>query len=84
MSGVVRRRHDRLASWIEPEVGLVHELLVERGVHCLVVVGGDVDTHNFVTVFEKFVQDGLLLVTLDTHTFALDGTARKKISKFKI
>ena len=78
MSGVVRRRHDRLASWIEPEVGLVHELLVERGVHCLVVVGGDVDTDNLVAVFEKFIQDGFLLIALDTHPFALDGTARKK------
>jgi hypothetical protein len=81
---VVWRRHDGLACRVESKVGLVHQLLIERGVYGLVVVGGDVDTHNFVAVFEKFVQDGLLLVTLDTHTFALDGTARKKISKFKI
>ena len=78
MSGVVRRRHNRLASWVEPKVGLVHQLLVKRGIYGLVVVGGDVYTDNFVAVFKKFVQDGLLLVALDTHPFALDGTARIK------
>ena len=34
-----------------------------------------------VAVFEKFVQDGLLLVILDTHTFALDRTAKQNIDQ---
>lgn len=38
----VRGRHDGLSRWVEAEVGLVHQLLVEGGVDCGVVVGDGV------------------------------------------
>lgn len=78
MRSVVGCGDNGLASGIETEVGLVHELLVEGGVDGLVVVGADVDATDLIAVLEKFVEDRLLLVALDAHAFALDGTARNK------
>ena len=52
-SVVVRGRDDGLSGRVEPEVGLVHQLLVERRVHGGVVVGDGVGVgRNFGAVFE--------------------------------
>ena len=77
---VVRGGHDCLASWVESKVGLVHQLLVEGGVHIGVVVGDGVlvvDTLGVelgASILEQFVQDRFLLVIVDVHTLALDST----------
>ena len=63
---------------VEPEIGLVHQLIVEARVYvCVVVLDRLVLVLgrccvNFGTVLEEFVQNGLLLVVVDAHTFTLD------------
>lgn len=73
--GVVGRGYDRLPSRVEPEVGLVHQLLVEGGVDGCVVVGDGVGVDLGVAVLEELVQDALLLVVVDVHPLALDSAA---------
>ena len=80
-SGAVRRRHDRLPGRVVAEVGLVHQLLVEGGVDRGVIILDRllVVLHarlvHLGPVLEQLVEDALLLVVLDTHSFSLDGAA---------
>lgn len=73
--GVVRRAHDRLASRIVAKVRLVHQLLVKGRVDGGVVVGDGVGVDLGVAILEQLVEDRLLLIVVDIHTLALDGTA---------
>lgn len=80
---VVGRGDNGAASRVEAEVSLVHKLLVEAGVdRGVVVLNGRVVVVGLVgvdlcTVLEKFVQNALLLVVVNVHTFSLDGTAAR-------
>ena len=80
-SGAVRRGHDCLPGRIVAEVRLVHQLLVERRVDRGVIILDRllVVLHarlvHLSPVLEQLVQDALLLVVLDTHSFSLDGAA---------
>lgn len=80
-SCAVRRRHNRLSGRVVAEVRLVHELLVEGRIHgCVIVLDGllvvlHASLVHLGPVFEQLVQNALLLVVLDTHSFSLDSTA---------
>ena len=83
-AGVIRRGDNCLPRRIETKVGLVHELLVETRVNRGVIVGDSlivvVSSRTLVhlgAVLEELVQDRLLLIIMNTHPFALDGTAMR-------
>jgi len=72
----VGRGDNCLTGWIEAKISLIHKLIVERRVcRCVIVLDRllMVGLIHFGTIFEKFVQNRLLLVILHTHTFALDS-----------
>lgn len=88
-AGGVRRGDDGASGGIKTEVRLVHQLFVEGGVYRCVVILDGLGVRTLVdlaTVFEQFVQDRLLLVVVNVHPLALDGTALgskgQKISDF--
>ena len=83
-AGVIRRGDNSLPSRIETEVCLVHELLVEAWIDGGVIVGDSlivvVSSRALIhlgAVLEELVQDWLLLIIMNTHPFALDGTAMR-------
>ena len=76
---VVGRGDDGLPRWVEAKVRLVHQLVVEARVHVRVVVLYRLIVHillrvDTLPILEQFVQDGLLLIVVDAHTFSLDRT----------
>jgi hypothetical protein len=68
MRSVVRCVHECLPRWIESKARLV-QLLIKWGVHNLVIVLANaltvwINTPNLVAVFEKLIQNRLLLLVL--------------------
>jgi hypothetical protein len=91
-ASIVGRGDDCLSGRVETEVGLVHQLIIERRVdRCVIVLDSlgvvvvvVASLINLGSVFEQLVQNGLLLVVVNVHTLALDsttvGSKRKNIS----
>ena len=81
---VVRRRYDGLSGWVEAKVSLIHKLLVETRIDRRVIVGygligrwSSVRIDLLCPVLEQFVQDTLLLLIVNVHALALNGTAMR-------
>ena len=81
---VIRRRNNGLSRRIEAKVCLIHELLVETRIDRGVVVGygligrrSSVRIDLLCPVLEQFVQDALLLLVVNVHALALNGTAMR-------
>lgn len=65
---------DGLARRVEPEVCLIHQLVVKRGVDGVIILRAVVITTSLgVPVLEKFAENRLLLVSVNLHAVALDG-----------
>ena len=82
---VVGRGDDGLPRWVEAKVRLVHQLVVEARVHVRVVVLYRLIVDillrvDALPILEKFVQDGLLLIVVDAHTFSLNCTIELMLS----
>ena len=78
-SAVVGSGNNCLPRWVEAKVRLVHQLVVEARVHVRVVVLYRLIVDillrvDALPILEQFVQDGLLLIVVDAHTFSLDCT----------
>lgn len=76
---VVGRGDDSLPRWVEAKVRLVHQLFVEARVHVRVVVLYRLIVDillrvDALAILEQFVQNGLLLIVVNAHTFSLDCT----------
>lgn len=81
---IVGRGYDRLPLRIESKVSLIHKLFVETRIDrcvvvcdCLVGRWSRAGVHLLCTILEQLIQDALLLLVMNVHTFSLDGTAMR-------